>query len=153
MRRHCVGKECVVLSGTRSHITFPSPQTVRPSTRRTFCSRSGSLLASPKLVRCCLILVAEAIFSLLKTSSLYAEIDCWNSLLEEKSTKKEMRGKKNIVQCRLRNRTTETSSLVTSRLFALLYFWCYHKQNSLHAALSLHFISFARLTRYLFLCS
>ena len=59
----------------RSHINvLPSPRTVSPSTRAPFSSRSGSLLAGPKLDRCCLTLVAKAIFSLMKTLSIYAKI-------------------------------------------------------------------------------
>ena len=61
-------------------------------------------------------------------------------------------GGKNKVQCRPWNRTTETSSLISSRHFPLLSFWCYHKRNSLHTALSSYFIS-PWPTRHPFLCS
>ena len=71
--------------------------------------------------------------------------------LEEKSTENERVGVKNKVQRCLQNRTTKTSSLVTSHLFPLS-FCCYHKQNSLHPTLSSHFISFTQPTRNLFLC-
>ena len=41
----------------RSHICILSfSRTVRPSTRAPFCSRSGSLLFSPKLAKCCFTL-------------------------------------------------------------------------------------------------
>ena len=57
-------------------------------------------------------------------------------------------GVKYKVQCHLQNRTTETSSLITSRLFLLLSF----KWNSCHVALSSHFISLPWPTLHLFLC-
>ena len=61
----------------RSHIMLPSSRTVKPSIRAPFCSRSGSLLACPKLAKCYLILFEQAISSLIKTSAMYAEVTCW----------------------------------------------------------------------------
>ena len=66
--------------GPRSHISIlPSSRTVKPSIYAPFCSCSGSLLANPKLVKCCLTLVAEAISFLIKTSSMYAKVACWTA--------------------------------------------------------------------------
>ena len=53
-----------------------SSRTVKPSTCAPFYSRFDSLLASPKLAKCCLTLVAETTSSLIKTSSMYAEVAC-----------------------------------------------------------------------------
>ena len=60
-----------------SHISILSfSRTIRPNTRAPFCSHSGSLLFSPKLAKCCFTLVVETMSSLMKTLSMYAEVDC-----------------------------------------------------------------------------